>query len=86
MEEDSNCNNNEEDEDENNESENNSESDNVSKKLAKVSDIYSFNYSPKLKKIISKYIPNNLGDNNSHYIKSIYRKKNIKQIQKIIQR
>ena len=67
MEEDSNCNNNEEDEDENNESENNSESDNESKKFAKVSDIYSFNYSPKLKKIISKYIPKNLGDNNSHY-------------------
>ena len=65
MEEDSS--NNEEDDDENNESENNSESDNVSKKLAKVSDIYSFNYSPKLKKIISKYIPKNLGDNNSHY-------------------
>ena len=86
MEEDSNCNNNEEDEDENNESENNSESDNESKKFAKVSDIYSFNYSPKLKKIISKYIPNNLGDNNSNYIKNIYRKKNIKQIQKIIQR
>ena len=86
MEEDSICNNNEEDEDENNESENISESDNESKKFAKVSDIYSFNYNPKLKKIIGKYIPNNLGDNNSHYIKSIYRKKNIKQIQKIIQR
>ena len=86
MEEDSNCNNNEEDEDENNESENISESDNESEKFAKVSDIYSFNYSLKLKKIISKYIPNNLGDNNSHYIKNIYRKKNIKQIQKIIQR
>ena len=81
MEEDSNCNNNEEDEDENN-----SVSDNESKKFAKVSDIYSFNYSPKLKKIIFKYIPKNLCDNNSHYIKSIYRKKNIKQIQKIIQR
>ena len=32
------------------------------------------------------FIPFKEGDNNSHNIKSIYRKKNIKQIQKIIQR